>query len=194
MIYTDEMIKHKKNQKEKRHKILKVLFYPLTIAILLVVFYMGYLKFIKKENDINVLGFRQYMVVTGSMEDTIKVKDIVIVKITKDVKNNEIISYEDNNKIITHRIIKITDNYIVTKGDANNSEDKPITKEKVVGKVVCIIPKVAIWQKVFASPPVFISGSITIILLYLVYVNKDEEEKKGNICLDEKEKQTKSKL
>ena len=168
----------------------------LVLVIIITIIVVICFAIMKKNNQqyINVFGYSIMQVVTGSMEDTIKVKDIVIVKITKDVKNNEIISYEDNNKIITHRIIKITDNYIVTKGDANNSEDKPITKEKVVGKVVCIIPKVAIWQKVFASPPVFISGSITIILLYLVYVNKDEEEKKGNICLDEKEKQTKSKL
>ena len=139
-----------------------------------------------KQKYINVFGYSIMQVVTGSMANTINVKDIVIVKITKDVKNNDIISYEDNNVIITHRVIRMTDKYIVAKGDANNAEDKPITKDKVVGKVVCIIPKVGVWQKVFTAPPVFISGSITIILLYLLYTSK--EDKKGNKCLDEKEK------
>lgn len=140
----------------------------------------------KKQKYINVFGYSIMQVVTGSMANTINVKDIVIVKITKDVKNNDIISYEDNNMIITHRVIRMTDKYIVAKGDANNAEDKPITKDKVVGRVVCIIPKVGVWQKVFTAPPVFISGSITIILLYLLYTSKDD--KKGNKCLDEKEK------
>ena len=140
----------------------------------------------KKQNYMNVFGYSVMQVITGSMSNTINVKDIVIVKITKDVKTNDIISYEENNKIITHRIIKMSDKYIVTKGDANNTEDKPITKDKVVGKVVKVIPKVGIWQKVFTAPPVFISGSITIILLYLLCACDDK--RKGNKCQGEKEK------
>lgn len=140
----------------------------------------------KKHNYMNIFGYSVMQVVTGSMSNTINVKDIVVVKITKDVKKNDIISYEENNKIITHRIVKMTDKTIVTKGDANNTEDKPITKEKVVGKVVAIIPKVGIWQKVLTAPPVFISGSITIVLIYLLCACDDK--RKGYKCQEEKEK------
>lgn len=82
MIYTDKMIKQRNNQKEKRSKIFKIISFPFVIIILLLVFYAGYLKYIKKENDINILGFRQYMVDTGSMEPGYSVGDLIIIKET----------------------------------------------------------------------------------------------------------------
>ena len=139
----------------------------------------------KKNNNkyINIFGYTIIQVATGSMTPTLKVKDIVIVKITKEINNNEIITYEENNVLITHRAIEVTEKNILTKGDANNSIDKPITKENVIGKVVFIIPKIGIWKKVLTTPKVIISGTITICLIYCVSISKDKRKEE---CIKEK--------
>lgn len=110
------------------------------------------------------------------MAKTINIKDIVIIKITKEVNKNDIVTYFDGNVLITHRIIEMSNKNIVTKGDANNSKDNPITKDQIVGKVVYIIPQIGIWQKVLTTPKVIISGSISICLLYFVCTSKDKRK------------------
>ena len=128
MIYTDKMIKQRNNQKEKRSKIFKIISFPFVIIILLLVFYAGYLKYIKKENDINILGFRQYMVDTGSMEPQYSIGDLIIIKETpkEKIQVGDVINYTSANGIdtITHRVVEILEKdgetYYKTKGDNNN--------------------------------------------------------------------------
>ena len=45
-------------------------------------------------------------------------------------------TYEKNGYHITHRIIKKNGNKVITKGDANNSEDEEISTSDIVGKVI----------------------------------------------------------
>ena len=106
------------------------------------------------------------------MADTINVKDIVIVKLTKDVKENDIITYRNGENFVTHRIIRIEDDQIITKGDANNTEDNPITRNDIVGKVVFIISNVAIWINVLKSPQVIIAITISILAIWILFKNK----------------------
>lgn len=146
-------------------KILKKIdFLTLILVILLIIVSYCYaqLKLFKKEY-INFCGYTIFQVITGSMEDTIKIKDIVIVKLTDDVKEDDIITYKSGENFITHRIIKIEDDKIITKGDANNTEDEPITKEVVVGKVVFIFQNVEVWINVFTTPQVIVAILITIL-------------------------------
>ena len=87
----------------------------------------------------NIFGFTAFRVATGSMENTIEVGDIVITKLDTPVNLNDIIVFQENNYFITHRLITILDDELITKGDANNSEDKAIEESQVIGKVVAII-------------------------------------------------------
>ena len=48
----------------------------------------------------------------------------------------DVITYTSGETYVTHRIVSITDENIVTKGDANNTMDEPITKDNIIGKVV----------------------------------------------------------
>ena len=66
--------------------------------------------------------------------------------------------------LVTHRIIRITDDEIITQGDANNIRDKAISIEQVKGKVIKIFPKVG-YVISFVQNPFFI---VTIIVLVFV--------------------------
>lgn len=139
------------------------------IILITIIFMCGFIQMKKSNNKyVNIFGYTVMQVVTGSMSGTIEEQDIIVVKITKDVKTNDIITYDNGKNLITHRIIKINDDFITTKGDANNTEDKPITNDLVVGKVVFIAKNVAIWVKVFTTPAVIISLIVTISLIYVV--------------------------
>ena len=111
-------------------------------------------------------GFTFFEVATGSMKDTIQIGDGVLVEITKDVKENDIIVYKEEENFITHRLIEINENGdLITKGDANNAKDQPIKIDKVLGKVVYILPKIGILKKAILSKQVLILILTLIILL-----------------------------
>ena len=70
------------------------------------------------------------------MEPSLKVEDIIIIKENDNYKENDIITYKKDEEYITHRIISIKENIVITKGDANNTEDDPISKQDIVGKYI----------------------------------------------------------
>ncbi len=142
----------------------------LLLVVILVILFFCYaqLKIFHKEY-INFCGHTIFQVITGSMEDTIKIDDIVIVKLTKDVKKDDIITFKMGNDFVTHRIVDIKENSIITKGDANNTIDDPITKDEIVGKVVFIISNVAVWVKVLKTPEVIIAILVSIIAVWLLF-------------------------
>ncbi len=134
----------------------------------------------------NIFGYTGFEVITGSMSGTIEVGDVIIVQITKDVEENDIVVYKEENSFITHRIIKMNEQTIITKGDANNSEDKEISKSQVLGKVVKIIPNVAIWKKVLSTPVVSISIITTILLFGFAFSYEDKTEKEQSKSKEKK--------
>ncbi|OIO18198.1 signal peptidase I [Candidatus Kuenenbacteria bacterium CG1_02_38_13] len=110
------------------------------IIVLLVFFTVG--------SNTNILrGYKSFMVLSGSMEPTINIGDIVIThKQINYFKNDTITFYGPENRVVTHRIALIKeqdgDTIIITKGDANRSIDSnTITPSKIIGKVIFIVPK-----------------------------------------------------
>ena len=93
----------------------------------------------------------------------------------KDYAN--IIVYRQEDSFITHRVIKINEDTVITKGDANNSEDRQINKNQILGKVIYIIPKVSIWKKVLSTPVVSISIITTILLFGFAFSYEGKESK-----------------
>lgn len=137
--------------------VLNVLISIVMIIMLFGIYYIVQIKIQNKEYA-NMFGYTFFEVATGSMSPTIEIGDIVIVKFTKDISENDIIVYKDDKDFITHRLIKIKDNELITKGDANNSEDKSITKEQVLGQVIYTVPKVGIWRKIILTPQILRLG------------------------------------
>lgn len=129
------------------------------------------------KDHIEFFGYTVFRVITGSMSNVIEPEDIVIVKLTKDVEKNDIITYRSGSDFITHRIIEMDNNKIITKGDANNSEDEPIELDVVVGKVVFIFNHVGVWINVVKSPQVIIAVAISIIAIKFLFFNNKNKLK-----------------
>ena len=124
----------------------------------------------------NIFGHSFFQVKTGSMSGTMEIGDIIIVKLTKEVNKNDIITYEQDKMLITHRIIEKNEESITTKGDANNSKDEPITEEEVIGKVVHIFKNVEIWKNVLLTPEVYILVITTLVLFGITISIEEKKE------------------
>lgn len=91
----------------------------------------------------NFFNIRPYVVLSGSMEPVIHTGSVVwINENDKDVAVNDIIAFRlDDSIAVTHRVIDIQDDYIYTKGDANEAPDlSPITINQVMGKYFISVP------------------------------------------------------
>ena len=143
----------------------KILEYLSKILIfeLIVLCILAFISTVVLHKDyVNIGGYTFFIVASGSMSGTVGVNDMVIVKITDDFQVGDIVTYQADGYFVTHRIISINKDQIITKGDSNNTEDDPIGRDKIIGKVVAIFPFMAIFE---------ILGAIILISIIVVVFN-----------------------
>lgn len=171
-----------KNYKKIEKIIGYVLDFLLIIVFLLIIIGGYYIIQIKVMNYgyANIFGYTFFEVATGSMSPTIEIGDVIIVKLTKEVNVNDIIVYKDGNDFITHRLIEKNGNELIAKGEANNSEDKPIQADMVLGQVIKIIPKIGIWRKVILTPEIMGLILLLIIIFGITFVHTPKSEEKDD--------------
>ena len=164
----------------------------LVFSLVVIVFCIaGFLQLkVLKKPYVDIFGYTLFSVATGSMQPTLNINDIIIVKITDDVKVGDIITYREENDFITHRVISNNKETFVTKGDYNNTEDNPIDTSKIVGKLVCKIPSLGLIGDILLTPKVFVSVFITLFLFSLCfsYVPSEADGKSKKINLFRKNK------
>ncbi len=143
----------------------KILEYLSKILIfeLIVLCILAFISTVVLHKDyVNIGGYTFFIVASGSMSGTVDVNDMVIVKITDDFQVGDIVTYQADGYFVTHRIISINKDQIITKGDSNNTEDDPIGRDKIIGKVVAIFPFMAIFE---------ILGAVILISIIVVVFN-----------------------
>lgn len=145
-----------------------------TIIYVVIAILLGYIV-LRAANKIGI-----YKVLTGSMEDGIHPGDYIIVKHTKDLDLDDIVTYKRGNYYITHRIIEIDKEKgkLIAKGDANNIEDDPaVDMSEVVGKCLyksALIKFIVTYKYVLICLFVMLFGTSTILGI----LNKKEQEEK----------------
>lgn len=84
--------------------------------------------------------YKPVIVVSGSMLPAIQINSLNIVKSCSfdDLEKGDILMYEaDNGMMITHRVIDFMgEDYVIVKGDNNQTEDAPVRRDQVRGKIV----------------------------------------------------------
>jgi len=104
--------------------------------------------------SVGVFPIYPSVIATGSMEPGIKPGDIILVERivdmegVNDLKVGDIIQFERDGILISHRIIEINNDQkeginFITKGDNNSDKDSdPVKLENIRGKIVKTIPKI----------------------------------------------------
>ena len=172
----------------KADKILKIIkkvivnLIILVLSIIAILVIWGFIQLnVQNKEYIDIFGYSILSTETGSMSPTIERGDIIIIKIGDEIKENDIITYKQDNVLITHRIEQIDGDTIITKGDYNNVQDEPIEKNQVIGKAVYIINHVEIWKQVFTDMHVIIPLVITIILFIVMIAYKEKIGEKKDV-------------
>lgn len=120
------------------------------------------------------------VVLSGSMEPELSVGDLLIITEQESYSLDDIVVYQDAGMAITHRIVSVTEDEVITRGDANNTDDAPILPEQIKGKVVGVIPWIGYAVNAIKSP----IGTLCVIALAIVLLEcsfrtekqKDEDE------------------
>ena len=160
------------------HIILNIIIVFIFLMVIIVAYNYVQLQIMDKDYT-NFFGYTVFEVSTGSMAKTLNIYDVIVVKLTNDVEQGDIITFKQDDELITHRIMEINGNELITKGDANNTEDRAITKDAIIGKVISVYPKLGVWAKVFTEPNVLICIFITLILIGLAITKDDKENQKN---------------
>ncbi len=110
-------------------------------ALVLVVGVEIYLSLAAKANpkvQPKIFGFSKAVVLSGSMEPSISVGDLLIYKEVDSYAERDIVLFfdEDRGGFVTHRIIQINGDKVITQGDANNVADEEMPVADIQGKVV----------------------------------------------------------
>ena len=189
-IYTNEMIKEKYARKNRKKKIIRIITTPVVVLILLLAIYTGYFKFIKKSNNISFFGYKQYIVMTGSMQPSYNIGDLIFEKeiAKEDIKLNDVITYslESGQDTVTHRVIDIIEEngetYYQFKGDNNNSPDPDlVTYEQIQGKVIYKIDRLGSLIAEFVSG----TGVILILIIFILSYMKTNRKEERRIARED---------
>lgn len=141
----------------------------------------------------NLIGITPFIVLSGSMEPTIKTGSIAYgnthIKV-EDVKVGDIIIFKLDKAYVTHRVVSINkDKTFTTKGDANATEDlAPVEFENFRGETIFSIPYLGYLIRAIQTPKgVFILSLIVgLNIIYFIFSkeetdNKEEKNTEGKI-------------
>ena len=202
MIYTKEMIKEENEKTLKRRRIRRIVLLPVISLFVLLLLYVGYHKVVLKDNNISILGMRQYIIMTGSMSPHYEVGDLIWIRKTSPTKieTDDVITYlAGTGDTVTHRVVEVVSQngsmYYRTKGDHNNTADTDLVPYSMVqGKVFLRLPQAG---KMIYS---FVTGIGSVIVFALIFISyfksvreeermiaREDARKKFNVCKYKKE-------
>lgn len=150
-------------------KIISRFFSVMLFIVLGICIYLFISLNILSKNYANFFSYTVFQIGSNSMAPTITTNDLILVKITKNVDTDDVITFEDGNILVTHRVISKTGHGFITKGDANNENDKQISSDQVVGKVIKVLPNMGVWFKVFTTPKIVFLVCFTLFMFSLAF-------------------------
>lgn len=152
----------------------------INIVIILLGILILWYNFVNINNEdqyIKLFGYRLMVVQEFQEQDGINKNDIIIGKVSEQgYTSQDLIIVRANNTIYFRRIIDITEEGYITKGDGNYRQDSsPITDAQIEGRVVKKIPKLGGLLNVIKSK---VFSVIVLIILILLFVYNSHIYKK----------------
>ncbi|MDE6285278.1 MAG: signal peptidase I [Bacilli bacterium] len=163
-------------------RVIKKIIKSLIIVFLLMILSYNIYNFVNikiLKNDItSINGYVLLEIASASMNPTLKEGDLIIINTKiKEYQQGDIITYYDEEKVlITHRIVKIDGDTIITQGDYNNTEDPEITQDKIIGVYVNKLNNCGKIINTLKSPLIMILiFVIGVLFCILTSINNAEE-------------------
>ena len=172
-------------------KVLKTLGQVVLFVILIFFILLNILSM----NNKSLFGFRIYRVISGSMQPALQIGDVIIIKKANNYAEKDIITYDNGLTTITHRIKSSDGDEIITEGDANDAPDKPITKDRILGKYFFRISTFSVFSIMLTGKTIYLIMVLVLfaILLFAISdrVTRNLEYRRNNFKKVIKEKDNK---
>lgn len=136
-----------------------------------------------------LIGIRPYVVQTGSMCPAMPVGSVCFVNHHADyeeIQEGDVIAFRLGGKaMITHRVVRFSEQGIITKGDANRIEDAAlVTEENFVGKTIFCIPEIGNFVRYLRTKQgiLFLLALAVVLILcgFLLDQGKETKDKKNS--------------
>ena len=178
-------------------KVITVLGLILFIVIMTISITIVYKSYSEPDKIPAVFGWKPFIVLSGSMEDSIMPGDLILTKEidTLELKDGDVISFRTNKyTVITHRIIDIVEDEgerkYYTKGDNNDTADSNIVcNNQIEGIYRYRIPKLGNIA-IYLQKPIGIIICIAVPLI-IILIAQLADLKSKQIEVKEKEKKQK---
>ena len=177
MEYDVEKISNKIKNKKMTKKIIKCIILVGLIILFIINLILSF------EENTHILGIYMFNIVSESMEPTFYVEDLVVVKKCKleDLQKGDIITFKEEDRTISHRIVEITKEKgevkFITKGDNNDVPDKDaVEMQDVYGKVLFSIKKLGKVVHYIQNARGFINIAFFIVIVYILVSLRDNQK------------------
>ena len=154
----------------------KILIIFLSVVLLLNL-YLFAMQVIFGKQLPKLFGMAQIIVVSGSMEPAVQVGDLLVIREQDRYEDGDIITYRSEQSLITHRIISVKENSIITQGDANNVADAPITPSQVEGKMLLRVPGLGRAILFIKTPIGILAALVSGLILIAISIIADRKKK-----------------
>ena len=157
-----------------------------TVLVVLVVIFAVFLM------GSRLMGLQVFNVISGSMEPTYSVGDLVYVKTVDpdSVKVGDPITFVLNEDLVvaTHRVVAIdsVNRQFTTKGDANETADaSPVHFNNLIGVPVFAVPLLGYVSAYIQSPPgMYVAIALGVVMVAVVFLpdflaKKDKKEEQS---------------
>ena len=157
--------------------------YSINIIFILFMMCAGTLlikQYVLYENPPSLLGYSFLPVMSGSMSPTFETGDMIIIKEEANYGKEDVITFECEEGLISHRIVEEVEEGYGTKGDANNVKDEDIIKdEQIKGKYIFVIPWIGSLRILMTRPIslIVILGVMAVCYLWIRQRSLEKEAK-----------------
>lgn len=110
-------------------------------------------------------GFGTAIVLSGSMEPTLSVDDLIIVKAQEQYAVGDVVVYQSGSMVVVHRIVSIDGETVITQGDANNAADGEMHISAIKGRVIGSVKNAGGIVRLLKSPAVSVGLLAAAVLL-----------------------------
>ena len=122
-------------------------------------------------------GIGSAVVLSGSMEPTIMTNELIIVKAEDSYAVDDIVVYQSGSVLVVHRIVAMDEETVTTRGDANNTDDSPVTADQIKGRVIAHIPHLGKLMRMLKSPVATIALILGAVLSIELPFRMEKEKK-----------------
>lgn len=128
-------------------------------------------------------GVGTAVVLSGSMEPTLSIDDLIIVKSQDSYAVGDVVVYQSGSMLVVHRIISMDGTVVVTQGDANNTDDGEMDISVIKGAVVGRVKNAGAVVRLLKSP--LVSVGLLAGAVFLTERSYRKERQKGSDELEQ---------